>query len=78
MPKIRCKCDNIIPLGEIPSPHQWLIISDVQYDEFQGLVDSEDLFLKMEIVVKCNVCERLHVFWDGFDKPQTIYMKETD
>lgn len=78
MPKIRCKCDNIIWLGEIPSPHQWLIISDVEYDKFEDPINPEILYSKMEIVVRCNVCERLHVFWDGFDKPQTIYMKETD
>lgn len=78
MPKIRCKCDNVIWLGEIPSPHQWLIISDVEYDKFEGQIDPEILYSKMEIVVKCNVCERLHVFWDGFDKPQAIYVKEVD
>ncbi|WP_316820404.1 hypothetical protein [Pedobacter gandavensis] len=78
MPKIRCKCDNVIWLGEIPSPHQWLIISDVEYDKFEGQIDAEILFSKMEIVVRCNVCDRLHVFWDGFDKPQTIYNKESD
>ncbi|MBC8988173.1 hypothetical protein H9X96_20660 [Pedobacter sp. N36a] len=78
MPKIRCKCDNVIWLGEIPSPHQWLIISDVEYDKFEGQIDPEILYSKMEIVVRCNVCDRLHVFWDGFDKPQTIYIKEAD
>jgi hypothetical protein len=32
MPKIKCICGNILGLGEIPSPNQWLVISDVEYD----------------------------------------------
>lgn len=74
--KIQCECDNIIWLGEIPSPHQWLIISDEAYDKFEGKVDAEEIFAKMEIVVRCKVCDRLHVYWNGFDKPRTIYKKE--
>jgi hypothetical protein len=30
----------------------------------------------MSIVVKCSNCGRLHVFWNGFDEPQTIYRKD--
>jgi len=32
MPKIKCVCENIIGLGEIPSPNQWMIISDMEFD----------------------------------------------
>ncbi len=78
MPKIKCKCDHVIGLGEIPSPDQWMMISDVEYDAFQNPMDPEVLYSKMNIVVKCKVCQRLHVFWDGFDKPQVIYQKETE
>lgn len=76
MPKVDCKCNTIIWLGEIPSQNQWSMISDVEYDQFQGQIDAEVLYSKMNIFVKCPVCGRLHVFWDGFDKPQTIYKKE--
>ena len=76
MPKIKCKCENVISLSEIPSPHQLMIISDEEYDQFFDKIDAELLYSKMDIVVKCNVCERLHVFWNGFDKAQSIYKKE--
>ena len=42
MSKIKCKCDNIIWLGEIPSPSQWMIISDVEYEQYSGLVNAAD------------------------------------
>ena len=41
MPKINCKCNNVIWLGEIPSPNQWMIISDIEYDQFEDKVDTE-------------------------------------
>ncbi len=78
MPKINCKCNNVISLGEIPSPNQWMIISDIEYDQFHHQIDAEVLYSKMEVVVKCNFCGRLHIFWDGFDKPQVIYKKEDE
>jgi len=76
MSKIICKCENVIWLGEIPSPQQWMVISDVVFDGFQGQIDAELLYSKMNIIVKCDVCNRLHIFWDGFDKPQTIYRED--
>ena len=44
MPKIKCVCGNIIGLGEIPSPNQYLMISDVLFDKFQGYVDAEEIY----------------------------------
>lgn len=76
MPKIKCKCDHVIPLGEIPSPHQLMIISDVEYDQFQGSVDAEEIYMAMDIVVKCPNCQRLHVFWDGFSNLPEVYKLE--
>jgi len=76
MPKIRCKCDYVIGLGEIPSPAQFNIISDVDYDQFHGQVDAEEIYMAMQILVKCPNCDRLHIFWNGFDKAQTIYKLE--
>jgi len=84
MPKIRCDCDHIIHLGEIPSPNQWMIISDKDYDELRetassdtNQIDAELVYSKMQIVIKCDECERLHVFWEGYDKPKTVYFKHS-
>jgi len=73
MPKLKCTCDHIIGLGQIPSPHQYLIISDVEYDRFEGQVDAEVVYGAMKIIVKCSNCERLHIFWNGFNNPPMIY-----
>jgi len=76
MPKIKCVCGNVISLSEIPSPYQWMTISDVEYFKFNEVIEFDVLYSKMDIMVKCNSCGRLHVFWDGIEKPQTIYSKD--
>ena len=73
MPKILCKCNYVIDLGGIPSRNQFLIISDVDFDKFQKQVDPEDVYSEMQVVAKCPNCGRLHIFWDGFNSPQSIY-----
>lgn len=76
MPKFVCKCENIISVNEIPNPNEWLTISDVEYDRYSGVINSEELYKDMKIILKCNKCERLHCFWDGFDKPPVTYSKD--
>jgi len=34
MPKIRCVCDYVIGLSEIPSPNQYLMISDISFEKY--------------------------------------------
>lgn len=77
MPKVLCKCGHWINLSDIPSPNQMLIISDIEYDKFQGLVDPEKIFMAMHIVAVCSVCGRLYIYYNGFDKPPTIYKKDS-
>ena len=76
MPKIVCECKNIIDLGGIPSENQFLIISDMDFDKFQGLVDAEAIYKEFKVVAKCQKCERLHIFWNGFDKTASVYAQE--
>jgi hypothetical protein len=77
MPKIKCICGNVIGLSEIPSPNQLLIISDEDFDGiYSECINPDKLYEKFNIVAKCKVCGRLHVFWDGFDKAPTIYKPE--
>lgn len=73
MPKLKCDCGTIIDLGGIPSPNKWLIVSDIAYDEYMGSVDAEELYAKMQIMVKCKVCDRLHIYWDDYNQPPTTY-----
>lgn len=77
MPKIKCECENIISLSDIPSPNQWMIISDVDYEKyFDTEIDHNKLYMEMQIVVKCKVCGRLYVYWDGFENKPIIYKPE--
>lgn len=76
MPKLVCKCNNIINLNDIPSPNQLLIIEDVEYDKYSGTIDSEELFREMTLVVRCNKCKRLYIFEDGFNAEPIIYNLE--
>lgn len=76
MPKIKCECGHIIYLGDIPSTNQSLIISDVEFDSFQGFVDSEKIYAAMKIVVDCKKCYRLYIYNNGFDSEPIVYIKD--
>jgi len=75
MPGLECKCGNIINYGEIPNPDEWLFISDVEYDGYCGLIDSEVLYKGMKSML---VCKRIWIFWDGFEKDPVGYFLEED
>ena len=78
MPKIRCVCNYVISLGEIPSSNQYLMISDVSFEKYFDIeIKAEELYYGMKIVVHCSNCGRLHVFYDGFDKEPVIYRIDT-
>ncbi|AJH13385.1 hypothetical protein MPR_0168 [Myroides profundi] len=52
------------------------MISDVEYDSYSGLVDTEELYSKMTIVVKCPACHRMYIYNKGFNSSPTIYCVE--
>ena len=74
MPGFKCKCDNIIKTGEIPNPNEWLIMSDVEYDEFSGMVDTEELYMRMKSMLVCKQCGRLWMYWNGYDNDPVPYV----
>lgn len=76
MPKIVCRCGEIIGLGDIPSPNQWMIISDVNItdeDWENKSLNMADFYQEMDVVVKCPVCKRLYIYWNGLDKEPEVY-----
>ncbi|MEA5404416.1 hypothetical protein VB776_15895 [Arcicella sp. DC2W] len=79
MPKIKCNCGNIIGLGDIPSPNQWLVIADEEYDQLfnSELVSPDAVYSEMKIVVECKKCKRLMFYLNGFDEMPIIYSRET-
>lgn len=76
MPKQKCNCGVVINLSSIPSPYQHLIISDTAFDGFQGTVEAEAIYAKMQLMVKCPSCERLYIYEDGFGKVPKVYKRE--
>jgi hypothetical protein len=78
VPKLNCRCGETLSYGEIPSPIEWKIISDVAFDRFTGMVNAEEVYAAMESALRCPRCNRLWVFWDGFQSdPQEYTMPGT-
>ena len=77
MPKLLCKCNTVINYSHIPSLDEWLLISDTEYDHFFGEVDSEELYRRFVHMLKCPTCERLRIFWEGFENPEKVYVVES-
>ncbi|GAB3150824.1 hypothetical protein GCM10027161_50360 [Microbispora hainanensis] len=77
MAKIRCRCMYVITTsGEIPNPLEWKIISDSRFDDFEGLVDAEEIYRACTSMFRCPVCGRLWVYWNGFDRDPECYAPE--
>lgn len=76
MPKITCNCGEHINLSGIPSIHQYLFISDTDFDQYHDTIDVEDVYAKMKLCVQCPSCLRLHIYFDGFEKEPLIYTVE--
>lgn len=76
MPKMKCICGNIIKLNDIPNPNELLMISETDYDKYDGFIDSEKLYMEMKTVVKCDNCYRLYIYENGIDEDPIIYQLE--
>ena len=75
MPKLLCRCDQVISFSAIPDEHSWWLISDVEFDSFVGMVDAEAVFRVGRHVLRCPQCGRLWVFWDK-TSPPTEYIPQ--
>lgn len=76
MSKIKCKCDNVIYLSEIPNSNEYLFLSDIEFNEIFIDSDVEKIYLNTKRFYKCTLCERLFIFWDNDDNKFTMYKKE--
>jgi hypothetical protein len=75
VPKFKCKCGSILRYSDIPCDIEYKFISDADYDNYHGSIDAEELYMKMESFIKCPDCQRLWVFWLGFQSEPTEYVK---
>lgn len=77
MAKFNCLCGIMIQTsGPIPNPVEWKLLSDTEFDQFEGLVDAESVYRASRSMFKCSNCGRLWVFWNGFDHDPIVYMRE--
>jgi hypothetical protein len=75
--KIRCVCATIIQTsGGIPNELEWKILSDVDFDIFEGMVNAEDIYLASKSMFRCPTCGRLWVFWNGMEQSPQCYKPE--
>lgn len=78
MARFRCVCGEVIVTsGEIPNPLEWRCLSDVEFDEFQGLVEAEEIYRRSTILYRCPRSDHLWIFWRGFGNPPTLYAPVT-
>jgi len=73
MPAILCTCGERLSYGEIPSPNEWHLISDVDFDNFSGQVNAEEVYMATKGALRCPKCDRIWIFWDGFQRAPTEY-----
>ena len=69
MPSIECRCGRHLSYGEIPSPIEWRILSDVEFDRFVGTVEVEAIYAATRLMLRCTDCERLWVCWEDHAAP---------
>jgi hypothetical protein len=74
MPKFLCRCSIVISTSDIPCEHEWLMISDVAYDKFEGSVDADALYRAMTGCLRCPSCGRLWIYWNGYQQEPTEYV----
>ncbi len=78
MPKMICRCGNVLSYGDIPCNIEYKFISDVAYDKYQGSVDTEELYMNMKSFFECPICKRLWLFWNGFEDTPKEYVNVLD
>lgn len=55
MPKNVCSCKNILSYSEIPSSIEYKFISDCDYDQYQDMINAEDLYQNMKSFLKSSM-----------------------
>ena len=65
-------------MGDIPCAFEYRFIPDVEYDLLEEPRDLQALYMKMKSFLKCPDCERIWIFWDGFQDYATEYTRGTE
>lgn len=78
MPKIRCKCGNIIMLNDIPNENEYLYISDVAYEALDDSFQKDKIYSELNIAVKCNSCQRIYLYGESLNGIPLVYKLDVD
>ncbi len=78
MPKVLCKCGNIILLNEIPNEHEYLYISDAAYEALDDNCQKDKIYAEMNIAVKCDSCQRIYLYGKSLNSGPLIYKPDID
>ena len=76
MAKLLCACgEQIRTSGDTPHPYEWLLLADIDVrdDAWDGSTGFKELYEHATRAFKCPACERLWVFWNGFDSEPQRY-----
>lgn len=73
MPSLACTCGETLRYGEIPCQLEWLLFPDTHFDTLPPTVETEALYQQASSLLRCPRCDRLWVFWQGFDAPPLSY-----
>jgi len=76
MPSLTCGCGEIVNYGEIPCSNEWLLMSDIEFDQFSGQIDVEEIYKAMKSLIKCPQCGAIWLFWNGFQAEPQRYMPQ--
>lgn len=80
MPKLGCKCGNIIKLNSIPNPNESLLLSDEEMDTLYQETSTSEIIDRINALskslYKCAKCGRLIIFWKNGENLGTSYVPE--
>jgi hypothetical protein len=71
---LQCVCENLIDLSPIPNPHEWIVLSDVDYCQWNEEGSKPQAIIsKAKVMLECPDCGRLWFFRKGFAHPPEMY-----
>jgi hypothetical protein len=76
MPSRTCKCGTQLRFGGFPNPLEWIIMSEEKFDKYPSETKISEILLDSDVFIKCPKCQRVWIYWQGFDNSPTCYIEE--
>jgi hypothetical protein len=78
MANLECSCGEVIPLGVIPNPAGWYLISELELADFSDDAPLRELHPHMKAMIRCPRCGRLYIYWNGDNSEPVVYAPEPE